>query len=175
MSEAEEHDAEELGPAMLALPTDKQRAFVMALYSDDDDVPPKGEGLYLFAAKAAGFGTETSSNKSLSVIASRLLRSPRVRAAIAEYSHTTLRAIPPEAVRALRAVIRDPKHRDHMRAINAIIDRVDPLEHVVKLTDDRPPSIEATAAVLDRMEQLARRAGLLLPPTTIDAEFSEVA
>ncbi len=162
----------EFGPAMQALPTDKQRRFVMALY--DEEAPAKGDGLLIYAARAAGYGTATSTDKALSVMANRVVHDPRTRAAIAEYSHAVVRTLPPEAVKALKEVIRNPKHRDHMRAINAVIDRVDPVEHVVKVQDDRPPSLAATQEVLARIAELARRAGLPAPRPPIDAEYSVV-
>ena len=57
------------GPAMRALDNDKHRAFVCALF----DAPGGAKGQLYLCTKAAGFGTATSSRKSLSVIAQRLL------------------------------------------------------------------------------------------------------
>ena len=76
---------------------------------------------------------------------------------------------------ALKNVIRDPRHRDHMRAIAAVIDRADPLAtvHTVRVEDTRPPSPEITQKVLDRIDELARRAGLLPAPQIIDGEYSD--
>jgi hypothetical protein len=51
----------EYGPRMLALPNDKWRAFVVALF--DEDAPEKGKGLFQYAAMTAGFGKPTSSAK----------------------------------------------------------------------------------------------------------------
>src|ERR1700736_5277607 len=67
------------GPAMTALPTDRHRAFVRALYT----VRP-GHGARVKAAKLAGFGCPTSSPQSMATIASRLSHDERVLAAIAE-------------------------------------------------------------------------------------------
>ena len=63
-----------------------------------------------------------------------------------------------------------------MRAIAAVIDRTDPLQtlHTVKVEDTRPPSPEITAKVLERIDELARRAGLLPSPQTIEADFEIV-
>jgi hypothetical protein len=160
-------EAPEWGPAMSAL-SEKRRAFVVALY--DEDAPRKGEGLFIYAAQVAGYGTPTSSKKSLGVIAGRIAHDDRVQAAIVEHSQRCLRAIPPEAIRALKDLIRDPKHKDHARGIAMVLDRADPLQtmHTVKLEDSRPPSIEATERVLARIEELARRAGLLPAPQIID-------
>jgi hypothetical protein len=47
------------GPAMAALPSDKHRAFVIALYEI-----PRGMGAQTTAAKMAGFGTDTSTAHS---------------------------------------------------------------------------------------------------------------
>jgi len=66
-------------------------------------------------------------------------------------------------VRAVKNLIRDKKHKDHARAVAMVLDRIDPVEtsHIVNVGDVRPPSIEATQKVLDRIEKLARRAGLI--------------
>ena len=161
------------GPAMAAL-SEKRRAFVVALY--DEDAPRKGEGLFTYAAQLAGYGTPTSSKKSLGVIAGRIAHDDRVQAAIVEYSHRVMRAIPPEAIRALKELIRDPKHKDHARGIAMVLDRADPLQslHTVKVEDNRAPTEKATLKVLERINELARRAGLRLP-APIDAEYSVVS
>jgi hypothetical protein len=162
-------DVPAFGPRMASLPP-KRRALVMALF--DDDAPRKGDGLLAFAAQRAGYGTPTSSHRSLCVIAGRIVHDDQVQEAIAEHSHRVMRTIPPEAIRALKDLIRDPKHRDHMKAIAAVIDRTDPLQtlHTVKVEDLRPPTPEAIERVLARIDELARRAGLSLPPP-IDGEF----
>jgi hypothetical protein len=167
----ETEPAPEWGPAMAAL-SEKRRALVIALF--DEDAPKEGKGIY--AAQVAGYGTPTSSKKSLGVIAGRIIHSAPVQAAIAEYSRQVNRAITPEAIMALKNVIRDPKHKDHARAIAMVIDRADPLQtmHTVKVEDSRPASPEITARVLQRIDELARRAGLLPAPQTIDGDFEIV-
>jgi hypothetical protein len=170
-----EQERTEWGPAMAALPNDRQRAFVVALYGEE--APRKGDGLLIYAARAAGYGTPTSSTKSLGVIANRIVHDGRVQAAIVEHSRSVLRAVPPEAIRALKDLIRDPKARDHARAIAMVIDRTDPLQtlHTVRVEDTRPPSPEVTQKVLDRIEELMQRAGMIpLPPNVIDGEYSDV-
>ena len=173
-SDTGEQEPTKLGPAMQSLPNDRQRAFVCALY--DDDAPRKGDGLLIYAARAAGYGTPTSSTKSLRVIANRIVHDGRVQAAIVEHSRSVLRAVPPEAIRALKELIRDPKARDHARAIAMVIDRTDPLQtlHTVRVEDTRPPSPEITQKVLDRINELARRAGLLQAPQVIDGECRDM-
>jgi hypothetical protein len=150
----------QFGPKMTALP-EKRRALVCALF--DDEAPAKGDGLLVFAARKANYGTSTSSTKSLGVIAGRIISDDDVQEAIKEHSHRVMRAIPPEAIRALKALIADPKHRDHARAIAMVLDRTDPLQTIatVRVEDTRPPSVEATQAVLDRIEMLMQRAGLM--------------
>lgn len=158
---------------MKALPNDRQRAFVVALF--DEEAPVKGDGLFIYAAEKAGY--QGSNNKSLGVMAARLVRDARMQAAIAEYSRTTVRAISPEAIRALKEVIRNPKHRDHMRAINAVADRVDPLETTatLKIEDNRGPTPQMTERALARIEEMMQRAGLPAKPApTIDGEFKVI-
>ena len=163
----------QFGPKMAGL-SDKRRALVCALF--DDDAPSKNDGLLIWAARKAGYGTPTSSTRSLGNIAGRIIHDDDVQAAIKEHSHRVMRAIPPEAIRALKRLIADPSHRDHMRAIAAVIDRTDPLQtlHTVKVEDHRPASPEITAKVLERIDELARRAGILPPPKVIDGECSDV-
>jgi hypothetical protein len=121
----------ELGPAMRALPNDKWRAFVFALVSDT-----KGHGAATRAALAAGFGRPTTKRTTLTKDAYHLRHDERVIAAIAEESRKMLRVGHPEAVAALYNVIRDPTHRDHMRAVAALLDRADPVisKHLVDVT-----------------------------------------
>jgi hypothetical protein len=163
----------QFGPKMAALP-EKRRALVVALF--DDDAPSKGDGLLIWAARKVGYGTPTSSTRSLGNIAGRIIHDDAVQDAIREHSHRVMRAIPPEAIRALRELIRDPTHRDHARAIAMVIDRTDPVQtmHTVKVEDHRPASPEITERVLARIDELARRAGLLPPPQIIDGECSDV-
>jgi nucleotide-binding universal stress UspA family protein len=177
MNQVDKTVAEEVppwGPKMLVL-SEKRRKFVCALY--DEEAPVKGDGLFIYAASMAGYGTPTSSKKSLSVIANRLVQDDRIREAIAEYSRGLVRAISPEAVRAVRELIRDKGHRDHARALAIVLDRIDPIEttHNVKVSDYRAPSIEVTEKVLARIAELARQAGVPALPPPIDAEFKVVS
>ena len=77
----------EWGPAMKALPSDRHRAFVLALYQ----VPP-GYGSYVRAAKLSGFGTSKSSAHSWSAIATRLAHDERILAALYEEDQKRIRA-----------------------------------------------------------------------------------
>jgi hypothetical protein len=85
------------GPAMLALPTDRHRAFERALYT----VRP-GHGARVKAAKLVGFGTANSSPQSMATIASRLAHDERVLAAIREEDEKRIRSsAPPRHRRAV--------------------------------------------------------------------------
>jgi hypothetical protein len=163
------------GPKMRALDNDRQRMFVAGLFS----APPKGRGQHIWAARFAGYGKAdgTSSNKVLGVIAARLLADQRVIDAVQEESQRRLRLLPPVAIQALEKLISDSSHRDHMRAVAAVIDRVDPLQQNVSVNvrHDPAPTIEMTQKVIDKIEQLARRAGVPALPAPIDAEFAVVA
>jgi hypothetical protein len=146
----------EWGPAMQALPSDRHRAFVLALYA----VRP-GHGAQVAAAKLAGFGTSTSSAKSWSVIASRLAGDDRIQAALAEEDHKRIRATAPRAVRALARLVETPGHRDHARAIGMVLDRVHPVEtsHVVKVEDGRK-TVVVSEEMIARILQLSRSVGI---------------
>jgi hypothetical protein len=162
------------GPAMSAL-SEKRRALVVALY--DENAPRHGDGLLIYAAQVAGYGTPTSSKKVLGIIAGRIVHDDRVQAAIAEYSRQVNRAITPEAIMALKNVIRDPKHKDHARAIAMVIDRADPLQsmHTVKVEDGRPERfVEASERVLARIEEIAARYHLPPPPKIIEGECATI-
>lgn len=160
------------GPAMRALANDKQRAFVRALF----DAPSK-DGRIIWAARVAGYGTETSTNKVLSTIGARLHTSEPIQAAIAEHSQRVLRGLSPSAIKALEDLIADPKHRDHARGIAMILDRSDPLQTTHNVIVDHRSErqlVAATKEVIARIHELAQRAGLKELPPPIDAEYSIV-
>jgi hypothetical protein len=171
-------DDGQLGPRMQAL-SEKRRRFVVELFSDD--APPRGHGLLIHAARAAGYGTPTSSNKSLSVIAARIAHDRTVQLAISEYARGAVGIITPEALRAVRQAVADPSAKDHIRAVGMVLDRAVPAEQVHSVTVDfSPPSEEVTAQVLARIQSLAARAGLPPQPTppalppVLDGDFEVV-
>lgn len=168
-----EVDGTEWGEAMKALPSDRHRRFVLALYQ----VKP-GHGAQVRAAKLAGFGTPTSSASSWSTIASRLAHDPRIQAALAEEDQKRLRASAPRAVRALSHLVETPDHRDHARAIGMVLDRVHPATttHRVEVEHEHRHRLVSPEKVLERICELAAIAGVdpkLLPPT-IDATCKDV-
>jgi hypothetical protein len=156
------------GPAMLALPTDRHRAFVRALYT----VRP-GHGARVKAAKLAGFGTPQSSPQSMATIASRLSHDERVLAAIREEDEKYIRSSAPRAIGALSRLIENPNAKDHARGIAMVLDRVHPAETISTLNvrHDATPALKATADVLLRIAELAARAGIDVSkmPALIDA------
>jgi len=110
----------QLGPAMRALPNDRWRDFVYHLVNNP------GYGAQSRAARLAGFG-ESSTPTVVAKIAHRLAHDERMIAAIAEESKKIVRAGSPEAVNALYAMIRNPDHKGHERAVAMVLDRVDPV------------------------------------------------
>jgi hypothetical protein len=111
----------QLSAEMRALPNDAWRRFALDLVTG----PPE-HGRYARAARAAGFG-KNSTPTNLAKIAWRMAHDDRCIAAVAAESRRLLRSGHPEAVNALLAMIRDPTHRGHERAVLAIIDRTDPI------------------------------------------------
>jgi phage terminase small subunit len=120
----------ELGPAMREL-TELRRNFVRCLLTEKPS-----HGMLTRAARRAGYNNK-GSPKSLSKYAHRLRHHPKVIAAIQEEVRKLTRGTGyAEAFAALMGVIRDPTHRDHVRAISMIIDRADPVEskHSIDVT-----------------------------------------
>jgi hypothetical protein len=156
------------GPAMLALPSDRHRAFVRALYT----VRP-GHGARVKAARLAGFGCPTSTPQTMATIASRLSHDERVLAAIAEQDQLFIRSSAPRAMGALSRLIEDPRHKDHARGIAMVLDRTMPLETVVKVNHDATPGFKETAQVLLRIAELAEKFGVAMPPRLVDGRVIE--
>jgi phage terminase small subunit len=157
------NDLGEIGPKMRRL-NDRQRLFVRHLV-----VSERRAGRQVDAARKAGYGTPTSKDHTLRQIAYRLMQDQKVVEAVAEESQKFLRAIVPEAVAALRRLINDPKHREHGRAVLAVVDRFDPIEtrHVVDVHKRTQVTVVSTSEALKKINELAARAGLVpsrLPP-----------
>jgi phage terminase small subunit len=107
------------GPAMMRL-NERQRNFVVALLTGKP-----GHGCFTRAYIAAGY--QTASRSLAGKAAYNLSRDEKVLAAISEESKKLIRVHYPEASLALLSVIRNPDHRDHVRAIGMVLDRVDPI------------------------------------------------
>jgi phage terminase small subunit len=157
---------------MLAL-NDRQRCFVVALF--DDDAPREGHGLWSYAAAQAGYSA--SNPAVLKSQGWRVAHDPKVIAAINEYAKLHVRTLSPEAIKALKGVLKDSRHRDHLRAITTILDRTDPIENKLAVAVEQTwkPSAEVTEKVLRRIDELAAKFGLLPALKVIDAEAVEVS
>jgi hypothetical protein len=119
MTALQVREPDSYGPAMMALPNDRQRAFVIALVTGQP-----GHGCLARAYLAAGY--EPANRDNAGKAAHKLSRDERVLAAIAEESKKIFRAHHPEVALALLNLIRNPDHKDHARAIGMVLDRVDP-------------------------------------------------
>ncbi len=158
------------GPAMAAL-NDRQKLFVRALFES-----PKKFGAASFAARAAGYGSPTSSAQSIASIASRLCSDPKVQDAIQEESRKYVTTLGPMAVRALKNLLGDVRHKGHERAVGILMERIAPAEstHTVRVTHDATPSFKETAQVLERIAELAAKFSVRLPsPPIIEGEVIE--
>jgi phage terminase small subunit len=149
---------------MRALRSDRQRLFVRNLVVSERRI-----GRQLDAARKAGYGTSASNDHTLRQIAYRLMQDQRIVEAVTEESQKFLRAIVPEAVAALRRLINNPRHRDHGRAVLAVVDRFDPVQtrHVVDVTKRTEVTVVSTSEALKKINELAAKAGLVperLPP-----------
>jgi len=167
----------EWGPKMAALPSDKWRNFVVALFESEG--PPEGKGRKIWAVERAGFGKDdgTSTNKVLSTIANRIFQDPRIKSAIREYAEMYSHRILPAAMRAVKHGIYDNAHKDHARFTSMVLDRTIPVETIstVKIEDHRPAATaEQIERVIQRIEALARRAGIVVLPPPIEGEFTVV-
>jgi hypothetical protein len=159
------------GPAMSAL-NERQKLFTRALFE-----APRKHGAAVFAARAAGYGTPTSSVQSFASIASRLCSDPKIQDAIQEESRKYVTTLGPMAVRALKNLLGTPGHRDHGRAVGILMERIAPVEstHNVRVTHDATPSFKETAQVLERIAELAAKFSVRLPPLIIDGEVVETS
>jgi hypothetical protein len=110
-------DDESLGPCMRAL-TPRQRRFVWELRYG-----PVGYGSEVRAARAAGYGTPTSSDQSVKVLAHKAMHNPRVQEALREVGHRIIRAEAFQSIRNVTAIANDLNHRDCLKANIALMDR----------------------------------------------------
>jgi hypothetical protein len=153
----------EPGPAMRALANDRHRLFVeLYLIETFGNGNKKNYGAQARAARKAGFGGQKTRATTYAQIGWKLMRDDRIIAAVAEESRKFLRAGAPEAVKAVLAGIRDPKHKDHARFVGMLLDRADPVmtEHKVTVERSEQTIVIATEEVLNRIRLLAMRAGL---------------
>jgi len=125
-------DLGQFGPMMRNLPNDRWREFAYQYV-----IGPPGHGSLTAAARAAGFGKK-SKPATLAKIAWQISQDDRFILAVAECSHKIIRSGSPEAANALLALVRNPAHKDHGRAVQMFLDRTDPIEtrshHTVDVT-----------------------------------------
>jgi phage terminase small subunit len=142
-------------PAMEAL-DDRRKRFVLLLFSTEF-----GHGAQSQAARLAGFGTDKSTAKTMAVIGSQLAAEPRIQAALVEMGRLHLTAAVPLAVKALIRLLQNPKHRDHARAIDAVLSRTYPTQtsHHLKIETNSRITISADQA-LARIRELAAAVGV---------------
>jgi hypothetical protein len=118
---------------MRALPNNRWREFVYAYVT----TPKPGHGSLTKACRAAGFG-KNSTAANLAKLSWKISQDPRFIAAVAEQSKKLIRVGHPEAAAAVLNLVRNPSHRDHMRAVEAVLSRADPIEsqsrHSVEIT-----------------------------------------
>ena len=113
----------ETSDAMNALPNDKWRAFVIHYL-----IQAPAFGAATRAARAAGFGTPKTRPVVMARYAHRMMQDPRMQRALMDESKKLLRAHAPEAVNALLAIVRDVRHKDHVRGVQLLLDRTDSVE-----------------------------------------------
>lgn len=168
--EVEVPDFGELGPAMQALKTDRQRAFVTAMLEIGG-----GSGQYTRAALMAGY----IDGPAIHVTAHRLAHDPLVQEALREEAHRRLGASVISATSTLISIAESDvlvSTKDRLKAIDMILNRTGlPAQTEVKHTVIKRTSDED---IVDRIKMLAGKLGLdaqkLLGRPIVDAEFEEV-
>jgi hypothetical protein len=173
---AEMPDEASLGPAMKALSL-RNRRFVLELASGFGG--PGEYGASIRAARAAGFGTPTSSQDSLKDMACNALHRPDVQAALKEVGGKIIRASSFMALRNIEKIANDPTHKDTLKANLALVDRGFPLqrEHhvVVEHIDYTKQALQELAVFRrlgvgrDKLESIYGRDGLWRLEQQLDA------
>lgn len=148
----------------------QHREFVRALFL----VIP-GKGQLVRAAKLCGhYGGPQTKPGTWQAIASRLAARKDVSEAIKEQGQLHFAAIGPAAVQSLRAMVETPSHRHHFRAVAFVVERgIAPLATTHDVTVHHElPDIALTASVVQRIQDIARRLGVAMPPL-IEGEVIE--
>jgi hypothetical protein len=165
------------GPKMAAL-SPKHQKFVVAYF--DERAGSSVRARLTFAAVAAGYAGGSGKRDARRVLEYqgwRVSSYPAVKAAMEEEGRRRNRLVLPIALSAARAVLADPKHRDHGKLIMYYLSLIDPPAQQLDLkVEHTAPSVEATAEVIARIAELARQTGAALPPPTptIEGEAIEV-
>jgi hypothetical protein len=156
---------ESLGPCMRLLNA-KQRRFIWEL-----KYGPVGYGSEVRAARAAGYGTPTSSDGSMRVLAHQALHSPRIQDALREVGAKIIRAEAFQSIRNVTAIASDLKHRDCLKANIVLMDRggfaPETVHHVVVQHVDHDAEavgelrmLKSVGVARERLEKLFGKNGL---------------
>ena len=142
-------EAAELGPAMRALPTDRMRAFVVAMHEN----ALRGDDTQGSAAKSAGFSGDMA---SLRVTGYRLAHDERIQEAMKEEGHRRLGALVPLATGRLAEILRGAAAKDAMRAITAVLNRTGMPER-----SDHTVTVRHEKSEADKIQQALELAKML--------------
>jgi len=166
ISRIPEEVVEDHGPAMLDL-TEPQRMFVLH-YMNSGGVNAAE------AARKAGYG---NSQETQAVSASRMLRQPRILAALREVADHRLKSGAILAASAIVEIANDPMHRDRFKAATELLNRAGLVVETVSrvITEDH----RTVEEVERRVRDLAVRVGidpekLLGNFKVVDAEVVEL-
>lgn len=157
---------EEHGPAMLAL-TEPQQSFVLH-YCNTGGVNAAE------AARRAGYGNTAEAQAN---IASKMLRQPRILAALREVADRRLKSGAIMAASAIVEIASDPQHRDRFKAANELLNRAGlVVEGVSRVIVEDHRTVEE---IERRVTDLAVRLGidpakLLGQSQVIEGDFEEL-
>ena len=147
ISRLPEEVVEEHGPSMLAL-TEPQRMFVLH-YCDTGGINASE------AARRAGYGNNKDSQ---AVTASRMLRQPRILAALREVADRRLKAGAIMAASAIVEIAGDSMHRDRFKAATELLNRAGlVVEGVSRVIVEDHRTVEE---IERRIRDLAERLGI---------------
>ncbi len=154
------------GPAMLDL-TEPQRQFVLHYLANGGINSAE-------AARRAGYGNNPDSQ---AVAASKMLRQPRILAALREVADQRLRSGAVLAASALVEIAGDPLHKERFKAANELLNRaglvVEGISRVI--VEDHRTVEELERRIVSMAERLGiDPARLLGQSTVIEGDFTEL-
>lgn len=136
------------GPAMLALPSDRWRKFVLAVL--DQGSKPN----YARAARVAGFSDASEAAK---VTAHRLIHDARTISALHEEANKRFRLLGFLGIKGLAKIAEDRTHPDHFKANKELADRFGfaaVIQHEVKHEEKRATPAQKLAEIKELCEFL---------------------
>ncbi len=169
-------DTDGFGPAMLALPNEHWQRFVLVLVDRGCSQEQ--------AAKAAGFGTEASSDHYFNTYGSRIYRDARTQLAILEECQKIIRRDAPMALSVVRQIAMrdDLQPRDRLAAAKMLLERSGlsaTTTHVVEVKQSRGDLERELMAMFGQLGLDDEAKAKLLGPHVIDVtpepveEFNE--